>query len=115
MTITENPIPQVDLWIKQGASWSMSFDITDNNDNIVTLTDYTATCKIKDRPGGVLLATPTCTVSESIGRVTLELTAAQTKAIDWSVGVYDILLQHNTDDPSCPFEGKVYIDPLVTV
>lgn len=114
MSLLENPVPNIDLFIKIGCDWSLSFTIKDNNGNLMPLTNYTCACKIRDRVGGNLIATPTCTVTVGTSTVTLSLTNAVTGAINAQFGVYDVILTSGSGSKTAIFQGKVYFDPLVT-
>lgn len=113
MTLLDNPIPQVDMFIKQGADWSMTFTITDNNDNPRDLTDYSATCDIKDRINGSIIVTPTVVIDELNGTVTFSLDHDETLAINFLQGVYDVFLESQAGTKTPVYEGPVYIDPKV--
>lgn len=71
--VNYNPKP-----IAQGADWSLTFKVKDENHNPVNLTGWTGVCKFKERVGGPVLANVTVTVSGATGAVQLSMTAAQT-------------------------------------
>jgi hypothetical protein len=113
LTLLDNPIPQVDIFIKQGADWTMTVTVTDNAGTAKNLTSYTVACAIKNRVSGNTLATPTSSTPGSTGIITLTLTAAQTSAINEITGVYDLIITSGAGAKTCLLEGKVFIDPKV--
>lgn len=83
-------------------------------DNPVDLTGYTVTSVIRDTHGGIVLDTFAVAVTDAaLGKLTLSLTAAQTAAVTWARGVYDVKFT-STADTNVWIEGDVICDPLVT-
>ena len=60
------------------------------------LTGCSAYCQIRDVPGGTLLATGTCTISEETGEIWARFSGSQTEGLPLGECGYDIWLQETS-------------------
>jgi hypothetical protein len=111
------------LKIKEGADWSITMWLEDDQENIKDLTDYTALMHIRGFTEGSLVkelgTTPKTgiTITAAQGRIDIQLTNAETKALAIRQGVYDLFVTDTIADPdkiSCILEGDVEVRPAVT-
>ena len=89
-----------DINFTAGATWNTGWSLWDSAKTPVNFTTMTATCEIKDRPGGQLLASWTNELDNGAqvvlanGSVSLEVAASTTRELvdDDYRGVYEIEL-----------------------
>jgi len=80
------------IW--QGASFTETLIVYSNaaGTQVKDLTGYTAEMIIRDKPRGTQLLTVSNTIDGANGKITLNLTPAQTTAITWKSAVYDLTI-----------------------
>jgi hypothetical protein len=107
------------LLIFQGASYSKTFTWTDDDDQPVDLTGYTALLQVQPHSGSetVLLELSTdddtITLGDEEGTIILTLDAEATGALDFSWGHYDLLLT-SPDDVTRLLQGTCRLSPAIT-
>ena len=69
---------KANLVIDQGATFTTTITITDDDDNVVDLTGYTGAAQIRKHYTSLTAVNFTVAVSEASGEVTLSLTSTQT-------------------------------------
>jgi hypothetical protein len=119
--VLKPPILQVDLYIKQGADYTVELTgLTDANGNpIVDPTGYTITAMIRTQPNGLALfiwtdkrITYNATTSKST--LTLAITGAQTALFVFEGAVWDCFVKNPADELACLAEGTVTVDQSIT-
>jgi len=106
--VTYNPKP-----IKQGADWALTFKVKDANGQPISLSGYTGTCQLRERPGSPVLASPTVTITPATGTVVLSLAASVTLTLPAVSLVGDCFITTGTVTP-CLWQGKIRVSPRVT-
>ena len=110
----------LDITIEQGSDYFNELVWKDSNENIVTLTGYSAKMEIRSKYGSidVLLELSTVngriTISELDGQIILQIPSAVTELITWTTGVYDLELTGPTGIVTRLLQGKVTVIKEVT-
>ena len=102
------------LFIDQGTDYSTSINLTDDDDNIVSLTGYTAQGQIRKTYSSSTSVSFTVSITAATGIVTLQLTAVQTANIVAGRYVYDVFVTDSGNTTSRILEGIVTLTPRVT-
>lgn len=105
---------KANLIIDQGASYSTSINVTDDDDNIIDLTGYTAVAQMRKHYTSVTYYSFDVTVNGSQGDVVLSMSANATNIIPAGRYVYDCELTDTTGNRSRLVEGIVTVTPQVT-
>ena len=107
----------IDFYVYQGESWSQSYEVTDDSDSPMDLSGYTAKLQVRDRPGGVLLMSLTSgsgiTITGLVGKIDMEATAAETNALQFSIGRYDIYIE-KSGEITFLFKGNCVLVPRIS-
>lgn len=104
---------KANLTIDQGTDYSTTITLTDEEDNVVNLTGYTANAQLRKTYSSSNSVTFTTAISDIQGLVTLSLTDTQTANITPGRYVYDVLLTVNSTTTRI-VEGIVTVTPRVT-
>jgi hypothetical protein len=105
---------KANLVIDQGATFSVDFNLTDENDDVLNLNGFTSRSQMRKwYTSSNAAATFTTSIDVDTGVVTLELTAVQTSGITAGRYVYDVELI-NGAVVSRVVEGVVTVTPEVT-
>lgn len=105
---------KANLVIDQGSSYSVTLDLTDENGDVIILSDYVANSQIRKwytslSPAAVFATS----IDAASGELTLSLTANQTSSLVAGRYVYDVELDQN-GVISRIVEGIVTVTPQVT-
>jgi hypothetical protein len=105
---------KANLVIDQGATFSVSIDIMDDDDQVIDLTGYTGAAQIRKHFTSSNSVAFTVTTAPVDGVVTLSLTANQTSGLIAGRYVYDVELTNSSNVISRVVEGIVTVTPQVT-
>lgn len=110
---------KLNLYIEQHAKFTKSFVWRDARKRPINLIGYTALLQIRDAIGGTVLlelstANGRITLGGTAGTVTLFASDEVTKLIDWTAGVYDLLMTPPDGEAVRLLEGRVTTSLSVT-
>jgi|TARA_B100001094_G_scaffold39332_2_gene33814 hypothetical protein len=105
------------LLIEQGANFSSTITLFNDDDTVFNLTGYTAAGQIR-KSYSSSSASATFTISfsadRSEGQITLSLTSTQTAAVEEGRYVYDIEVTSSDSVVTRVLQGTVTVSPNVT-
>lgn len=104
---------KANLVIDQGADYSTTIRLTDDDENVVSLTGYTASAQMRKTYTSSNAVNFTTTLGSTTGIVTLALSDTQTANLTPGRYVYDVLLTRS-GLTSRIVEGIVTVTPGVT-
>lgn len=105
---------KANIVIDQGATFQTSINVTDDNDDVVDLTGYSAVAQMRKHYTSSNSFSFTTAISPSIGVVTLSMTANATNLITAGRYVYDCELTDTNGAVTRLVEGIVTVTPGVT-
>lgn len=105
---------KANLIIDQGATYSTTVTITDNDGDPVDLTLYTGAAQIRKHYTSSSATSMTVTLGGANGTITLSLSANATANLNAGRYLYDVELTDSGGDVSRVFEGIVTINPNIT-
>ena len=105
---------KANLVVDQGATYSTSITITDDNDNIYDLTGYTGAAQMRKHYTSSNATSFSVSLDAASGVVTLALTATQTANLTAGRYVYDVEITSSSNVVSRILEGIVTVTPNVT-
>lgn len=117
---TSQEVQAYTIRIHQGATWAFSLILTDDNGTAIDLTGYTAKMEIRDMPGGTVFSTLTSspaagiTITAATGEIDFALTAAQSAALTFGRGQYDIKITSSGGTVTYLLKGDFIVDARVT-
>ena len=106
---------KANLLVDQGTDYSTSITLTDDNDNLVDLTNYTANAQMRKTYSSSNAVSFSVSLFGNTGIVQLQLTADQTANITPGRFVYDVYVRDTISNThSRIVEGIVTVTPRVT-
>ena len=103
------------IFIDQGADFSITVDVSDANGNQLNLTGYTAAAQMrKTYESSSVSATFTTAIAAADGQVTLSLTDTVTTALSPGRYVYDLVVTDGSSISTRVVEGQAIVTPGVT-
>jgi hypothetical protein len=106
---------RANIVIDQGAAFSAEINVTDDNDDIVDLSGYTANAQMKKWYTSSNSVTFSTAISAEEGLVTISLTTAQTGDIEFGRYVYDVIIHDANNVSTKIVEGIATVTPTVTL
>lgn len=108
---------KANITIDQGTTFSTQIDLTDENDDPIDLTAYTANAEIRrwyssTDPAAVFDASTGANAAAGI--ITLSLTSEQTANLEFGRYVYDVKVTDASNTTTRIVEGIVTVTPSVT-
>lgn len=111
------PAGKLNIQIEQGATFRKVLTWRDKTKRPVVMTGFSALMQVRDKTGGeVLLELSTVNgriVLGAAGKITLALTGAETEALAFAAGIYDLKLWAGAEEIRL-LEGRVSVSPSVT-
>ncbi len=117
------PAAKLDLLIEQGATWTHTLIINQGSGEAAppaNLTGYTARMQIRAEVESasalidLTIANGRIVITPAEGKIALTISAADTAALDFDVGVYDLELVSPTGHVDRVVQGKVTLSREVT-
>lgn len=105
---------KANIIVDQGSSFQTSINVTDDDENAIDLTNYTAAAQMRKHYTSSNAVSFTTTISPALGVVTLALTANTTNTLAAGRYVYDCELTDNNGAVTRLVEGIVTVTPSVT-
>jgi hypothetical protein len=105
---------KANIVIDQGTTFQTSINVTDDNDDVVDLTGYTAVAQMRKHYTSSNATSFTASISPSIGIVTLSMNASTTNTITAGRYVYDCELTDANGAVTRLVQGIVTVTPGVT-
>jgi len=103
------------IFIDQGADFSITVDVSDANGNQLNLTGYSAAAQMrKTYESSSISATFTTSIAAADGQVTLSLTDTVTTALSPGRYVYDLVVTDGSSISTRVVEGQAIVTPGVT-
>lgn len=104
---------KANIVIDQGADYSTTISLTDEDGNVIPLNNYTVSAQIRKTYSSSNSVSFSAIVNEELGEVVLSLTDTQTANIVAGRYVYDVFIT-NSGITSRIVEGIVTVTPRVT-
>lgn len=105
---------KLNLIVDQGASFETTLNLTDDNDETVSLVGYTGAGQIRKHYSSLTATNFNVTLGGANGTVTLALSANTTSSLVAGRYVYDVEVADGNGIVSRLFEGIVTVTPQVT-
>lgn len=105
---------KANIVVDQGVDYSTDINLTDDDEQVIDLTGYTANSQIRKTFTSSNSVSFSTSTSGTTGVVTLSLTANQTGSLTAGRYVYDVFLTNGSGVKSRIVEGIVTVTPRVT-
>lgn len=105
---------KANIVIDQGSTFQTSINVTDDDDNVVNLTGYSANAQMRKHYTSSNSFSFTTSISPTLGIVTLSMTANTTNSITPGRYMYDCELTDTNGAVTRLVEGVVTVTPGVT-
>ncbi len=105
---------KANIIIDQGSTFQTTVNVTDENDDIVDLTNYSAAAQMRKHYTSSNAYNFTTSISPALGTVTLSMNANTTNTLEPGRYLYDCELTDNNGAVTRLVEGVVTVTPGIT-
>ena len=109
-------VPAVNIVIEKGTSFEATYNVTNNDSSVYSLTNQTATAKIRKHPTATTSKSFTTSITTSTGEIKISMGSTVTSELTSGRNYYDVILTHATTGKVIKiFEGTAIVKDTVSV
>lgn len=109
-------VPAVNIVIEKGTSFEATYNVTNNDSSVYSLTNQTATAKIRKHPTATTSKSFTTSITTSTGEIKISMGSTVTAELTSGRNYYDVILTHATTGKVVKiFEGTAIVKDTVSV
>jgi len=108
-------VPTVNLTIEKGTSFETTFNITNSDDSVFILSNFSASAKIRKHPTATTSKSFSTTITSAIGEIKISMGSTVTANLTSGRNYYDVVITHSqTNKVQKVFEGTVIVSDTVS-
>jgi phage baseplate assembly protein gpV len=109
-------VPAVNLTLDKGTDFETTFNLTNSDGTFFSLTNYTATARVKKHPSSTTYKEFTTAITISTAEIKLTMSAANTALLTSGRNYYDVIITHTTINKKIKvFEGMILVQDTVSI
>ena len=109
-------VPAVNLSIDKGTDFEATFNVTNSDGSVFSLTNYSATSKIRKHPTATESKSFSTTVTVATGEIKISMEPTVTADLDEGRNYYDVIItQSGTGKIVKVFEGMAFVSNTVSL
>lgn len=109
-------VPVVNLTIDKGTDFETTFTVTNSDGSIFSLTNYSATSKVRKHPTATEFKSFSTTVTVATGQIKISMGSTVTAELDEGRNYYDVIItQSGTGKIVKVFEGMAFVSNTVSL
>ena len=109
-------VPVVNIVIEKGTDFEATYNVTNADNSVYSLTNQSATAKIKKHPTATTSKSFTTTITVQTGEIKISMGSTVTADLTSGRNYYDVLItQSGTNKIQKVFEGTAIVSDTVSV
>lgn len=109
-------VPAVNIVIQKGTDFEATYNVSNSDSSVYSLSNQTATAKIRKHPAATTSKSFTTTITVATGEIKVSMGATVTSDLTAGRNYYDVILTHNsTGKITKIFEGTAIVNDTVSV
>ena len=109
-------VPAVNIVIEKGTDFEATYNVSNSDNSVYSLTNQAATAKIRKHPTATTSVSFTTTITTATGEIKISMSAANTALLTAGRNYYDVILTHATTGKKIKiFEGTALVHDTVSV
>jgi len=109
-------VPAVNIVIEKGTSFEATYNVTNADNSVYSLTNQSATAKIRKHPTATSSKSFTTTITVATGEVKISMGSTVTAELTAGRNYYDVILTHATTGKVTKiFEGMAMVNDTISV
>jgi len=109
-------VPTVNIVIEKGTSFEATYDVKNADDSVFSLTNQSATAKIRKHPTATSSKSFTTTITVATGKIQISMGSTVTADLSEGRNYYDVILTHaSTGKVIKIFQGMAMVNDTVSI
>jgi len=109
-------VPAVNIVIEKGTDFEATYNVSNSDSSVYSLTNQTATAKIRKHPTATSVKSFTTSITTSTGEIKISMGSTVTADLTAGRNYYDVILTHATTGKKTKiFEGTALVHDTVSV
>jgi len=109
-------VPTVNIVIEKGTNFSATFDVKNSDDSVFSLTNQSATAKIRKHPTATSSKSFSTTITTATGKIAISMGSTITSDLTEGRNYYDVILTHaTTGNVTKIFQGMAMVNNTVSL
>lgn len=109
-------VPAVNIVIEKGTSFEATYNVTNADNSVYSLTNQSATAKIRKHPTATSSKSFTTTITTATGEVKISMGSTATAELTAGRNYYDVIITHGTTGKVTKiFEGMAMVNDTISV
>jgi hypothetical protein len=109
-------VPAVNLTIEKGTDFESTFNVTNSDGSVFSLSNYSASAKIRKHPTSTSPQSFSTSITVATGEIKISMNAATTALLSAGRNYYDVIITHaSTGKIIKVFEGSIIVSETISV
>jgi len=109
-------VPAVNIVIEKGTDFEATYNVSNSDSSVYSLTNQTATAKIRKHPTATSVKSFTTSITTSTGEIKISMGSTVTADLTAGRNYYDVIITHSvTGKKTKIFEGTALVHDTVSV
>ena len=109
-------VPAVNLTIEKGTSFEATFNVSNADGSVFSLSNYAASAKIRKHPTATTSKSFTTTITVQTGEIKISMGSTNTDDLSAGRNYYDVIITHSsTGKVTKVFEGAALVKDTVSL
>jgi cytoskeletal protein RodZ len=109
-------VPAVNIVIEKGTSFEATYNVTNSDNSVYSLTNQSATAKIRKHPTATSSKSFTTTITVATGEIKISMGSTVTADLTAGRNYYDVILTHSSTGKIIKiFEGIALVKDTVSI
>jgi len=109
-------VPTVNIVIEKGTNFEATYDITNADNSVYSLTNQTATAKIRKHPTATSSKSFSTGITTATGKVVISMASTITADLSEGRNYYDVILTHSSTGKIIKiFQGMAMVNNTVSL
>ena len=109
-------VPAVNIVIEKGTDFEATYNVSNSDSSVYSLTNQTATAKIRKHPTATSVKSFTTSITTSTGEIKISMGSTVTADLTAGRNYYDVILTHSVTGKKIKiFEGTALVHDTVSV
>jgi len=109
-------VPAINIVIEKGTSFEATYNVTNSDDSVYSLTNQTATAKIRKHPTATSSKSFQTSITVATGEIVISMGSTITADLSSGRNYYDVIITHtSTGKVTKIFEGTAIVKDTVSV
>jgi hypothetical protein len=109
-------VPTVNLTIEKGTSFEETFNVTNADDSVFVLTNFSATAKIRKHPTATASTSFSTTITTATGEIKISMGSTLTADLTPGRNYYDVIITNSvTSKVQKVFEGTAIVSDTISL